>query len=183
MAKGPSRAELAACADRTVDDVVAPGLRILFCGINPRLYTAWAGHHFARPCNRFWPALYRAGLTPTLMRPQDEHELLALGLGITNLAPRATARADELSRAELLAGRTALETKVRAFSPRVLAVLGLSAYRVAFERPRAVIGPQEGVHDTLAPTRVWVLPNPSGLNAHYQVDEVAGLLRTLAATS
>lgn len=183
MVKGPTRAELLACADRTVDDVVAPGLRILFCGINPGLYTAWAGHHFARPGNRFWPALHRAGLTPTLLRPQDEQDLLALGLGITNLAPRATARADELTRAELLAGRAALVAKVHALAPRVLAVLGLSAYRVAFDRPRAVIGPQDGPADSIGRTRLWVLPNPSGLNAHYQLGELAELLRALATAA
>lgn len=161
---------------KTVADVIASGLNALFVGINPGLYTAWAGHHFARPGNRFWPALYRSGFTPRLLRPEEEGELLAWGLGITNIAPRATTAADELIAAELVEGGRRLEAKVREYAPRWVAVLGIGAYRTAFGRPKAALGPQP---EGLAGARLWVLPNPSGLNAHYDLDGLAALFRQL----
>jgi TDG/mug DNA glycosylase family protein len=160
----PTRAELEAAGSNVIPDVVAPGLRVLFSGINPGLYSAWSGHHFARPGNRFWPALHRSGFTPRQLRPDEQEELLALGLGVTNVVERASARADELSRAELRLGGELLRGKVRLLAPRWLAVLGVTAYRAAFDDAAASIGPQAA---PLGETRVWVLPNPSGLNAHY----------------
>ncbi|MDP9792157.1 TDG/mug DNA glycosylase family protein [Catenuloplanes nepalensis] len=161
-----TRAELEAAADRIIPDVIAPGLRVLFCGINPGLYSAVTGHHFARPGNRFWPALHGAGFTPRLLRPAEQDQLPGYGLGITNMVPRASARADELSPAELTAGGGALTAKVTEFRPAWLAVLGIGAYRSAFARPKATIGPQP---DTIGTARLWILPNPSGLNASYQL--------------
>ena len=160
----PTRAELEAARDRLLPDVVAPGLRVLFCGINPGLVSAFTGHHFARPGNRFWPALHVSGFTPRLLRPDQQDDLLDLGLGITNVVARASARADELTTVELLEGGRLLREKVLALEPRWLAVVGVTAYRVAFAAPRARIGPQA---EAVGATRVWVLPNPSGLNAHY----------------
>lgn len=159
-------------------DVIAPGLRILYCGINPSLYSAAVGHHFARPGNRFWPALYRAGLTPERLGPAEDRRLLELGQGITNLVGRATARADEISPAELRRGALALRRKVARYRPRVVAFLGLGAYRSAFDAADATVGPR-GEH--LAGARVWVLPNPSGLNAHYQLEDLARVFAELRA--
>ena len=172
----PTKEQLIAAAGKTVADVIAPRLRVLFCGINPGLYTAAVGHHFARPGNRFWPALYAAGFTDRLVSPFDERELLKSGYGITNVVMRATATADGLSREELWKGGQLLAAKVRRYRPRVLAILGLGAYRTAFERPKAVIGRQE---EMIAETVVWVLPNPSGLNAHYQAKQLATLFSEL----
>lgn len=160
--------EHTAARDRTIPDVLPgpadPPLRVLFCGINPGLVSAATGHHFARPGNRFWPVLHQAGFTPRQLRPDEQHLLPSLGLGITNVAPRATARADELSTAELVAGGQRLRTLVRQLRPDWLGVVGITAYRTAFAAPRAGVGEQpEGVDRT----RVWVLPNPSGLNAHW----------------
>jgi TDG/mug DNA glycosylase family protein len=166
----PTAAEVAAAADRTIADLVGPGLRVLFSGINPSLYSAATGHHFARPGNRFWPALHRAGFTPTLLHPSEQWTLPELGLGITNVVARATARADELSPAELVDGGKLLEKLVTTWQPRYLAVLGVTAYRAAFGRPKARTGPQG---ETIGGVPVWVLPNPSGLNAHYTVDSLA----------
>jgi len=174
----PSRADVAAAHGRTIPDVLAPGLRVLFCGINPGLYSAATGYHFARPGNRFWPALYRGGFTHRLLRPDEQRELLADRLGITNLAPRATARADELTPEELRAGGRVLAGKLRRYRPGWLAVLGVSAYRTAFGATRAILGPQP---DRLAGVPVWVLPNPSGLNAHYQLDALAAAFAELRA--
>ena len=168
--RAPTPAEVAAAADRTIPDVIGPGLRVLFSGINPSLYSAATGHHFARPGNRFWPALHRSGFTPRQLHPSEQHELPALGLGITNVAARATARADELSRAELIEGGAVLAALAERWRPRYLAVLGVTAYRAAFARPKAAIGPQP---DLVGGVAVWVLPNPSGLNAHYTVDTLA----------
>jgi TDG/mug DNA glycosylase family protein len=182
-ARRPTAAELAAAADRTLPDLLAPGLTVLFSGINPSLYSAATGHHFARPGNRFWPALHRSGFTPRQLRPAEQGELLALGLGVTNVAGRATARADELSPAELMTGAGELAAKVRRWRPAWLAVVGVTAYRTGFGRPRAVLGPQD---ETVGGARVWVLPNPSGLNAHFQLDaltaEFARLRRAIDAT-
>ena len=166
----PTRAELAAAAGRTIADVTAPTLSVLFCGINPGLYSAATGHHFGRPGNRFWPALHLAGFTGRLLRPDEQHELLGLGLGITNVVARATARADELGSDELIAGGQALAAKVRVLRPQWLAIVGVTAYRTAFGRPGAKVGPQE---DTVDGTVVWVLPNPSGLNAHWDLAALA----------
>lgn len=162
----PTKADLLAAKDKKVRDVIGPGLRVLFCGINPGLYSGATGYHFARPGNRFWPTLYRAGFTPRLLDPSEEWELLDLGCGITNLVARATATADELAPAELLAGRKRLEAKVRRYRPGTIAVLGIGAYRTAFGERTATLGPQAAA---LAGAAVWVLPNPSGLNAHYQL--------------
>ncbi|WP_459546679.1 G/U mismatch-specific DNA glycosylase [Nocardia sp. X0981] len=172
----PTPAELAAAEGKTVPDVVAPDLRVLFCGINPGLWSGATGHHFARPGNRFWPALFRSGFTPRLLRPDEEGELLELGLGITNVVPRTTAKAAELTTQELHDGGRALVERVRRYHPRVLAVLGLGAYRTAFGRPRTTVGRQP---DTFGDTEVWVLPNPSGLNAHYTLNALAAEFRVL----
>jgi TDG/mug DNA glycosylase family protein len=172
----PTAADLAAAQDRTIPDIIAPGLRVLFAGINPGLYSAATGYHFARPGNRFWPALHQSGLTPRQLRPSEQGELLALGLGITNVAPRATARAAELSTAELRAGAQVLRDKVVEFAPQWLAVLGVTAYRTAFGPVDAVVGPQPGLIGT---TRLWVLPNPSGLNALWTTPKLTEAFRDL----
>lgn len=174
--RGPTRSELLAYQGRTLPDVIAPGLRVLFCGINPGLYTAWAGYHFARPGNRFWPTLHRSGFTPRLFEPREQHELLTLGLGITNVVARASATAAELSAAELRAGGGLLRGTVEQQAPSYLAVLGVTAYRSAFGERRATLGEQP---HQIAATTVWVLPNPSGLNAHYQLDALADLFAEL----
>ena len=177
--RGPSRDELLQAAGRHVAPVVAPGLRVLFCGINPGLYTAWAGHHFARPGNRFWPALHRSGFTPRTFDPSEQDQLLDLGIGITNVVDRASATAAELSRAELSAGGQQLVTFVRRWRPAYPAVLGVTAYRAAFDQPKAQVGPQPA----LGNTAVWVLPNPSGLNAHWTPAGLAAEFAELRAAS
>jgi double-stranded uracil-DNA glycosylase len=177
----PAPADLEAARGKVIPDVAAPGLRVLFSGINPGLYSAATGHHFARPGNRFWPALHRSGFTPRQFRPDEQDELLRLGLGITNVAARATARADELTDTELRDGWRILAAKVTTLAPRFLAVVGVTAYRVAFGRRDAVVGPQD---DRIGETRLWVLPNPSGLNAHWpaaRLNEAFGELRTAVA--
>ena len=174
--KKPTRLDLLAASNKTIRPVIAPGLQVLFCGINPGLYSGATGYHFARPGNRFWPALYHAGFTPRLLLPAEQGELLALGYGITNLVARTTATADELSPEELLAGRKRLETKIKRYQPRLLAVLGIGAYRTAFQEPKAVLGLQP---KTLGKTAIWVLPNPSGLNAHYQLADLVQEFRRL----
>ncbi|QNS09026.1 G/U mismatch-specific DNA glycosylase [Streptomyces xanthii] len=163
-------ADLEAARDRLVPDVVASGLSVLFCGINPGLMTAATGHHFARPGNRFWPVLHLSGFTPRLLKPSEQDELLSYGLGITNVVARATARADELSAEEFREGGRILTEKVTRLRPRWLAVVGVTAYRSAFGEPRAQIGPQER---EIGGARVWVLPNPSGLNAHWTATTMA----------
>jgi TDG/mug DNA glycosylase family protein len=172
----PSPADLAAAHGGTIPDVIAPDLRVLFCGINPGLWSAATGHHFARPGNRFWPALHRGGFTPGQLRPAEQAELLAYGLGITNLAARGTARADQLTAAELVEGATILRAKLREYRPRCLAVLGVTAYRTAFGHRTAAVGRQP---DPLEGVPVWVLPNPSGLNAHYTPAQLAVEFATL----
>ena len=163
-------------AGRTVPDVIAHGLRVLFCGINPGLYSGATGHHFARPGNRFWPVLHRAGFTDRILAPWEERELLVRGYGITNLVARATAAAAELTANEFIAGARRLERKVKRFQPRWVAVVGIGAYRMAFGRPRAVIGPQP---ERLGPARLWLLPQPSGLNANHQMPELTVAFREL----
>jgi len=179
----PTRAEVAAAAGRRVPDLIDIGLDVLFCGINPGLYSGATRHHFARPGNRFWPALHRAGFTPRMFSPWEEELLLSHGVGITNLVARATAAASELTDEELRAGRRRLERKVRRYQPRWVAVVGIGAYRTAFQRPRAVAGRQA---ERLGSTGVWVLPNPSGLNANHQIADLArafGDLRLAVETS
>lgn len=159
---------------RTLRDVIAPDLDVLFCGINPGLYSAATGWHFAKPGNRFWPALAAAGFTPTQFHPSQRRDLLDCRVGITNLVARATVAADELTPAEIRAARPRLERKVRRYQPRAVAVVGIVAYRIAFDRPRAMFGRQA---EDLAGALLWVLPNTSGLNAHYQA---AGFARVFA---
>lgn len=166
----PSRAEIAAAVGKTVADVIAADLQVLFCGINPGLYTAAIGHHFGRPGNRFWPALHAAGFTDRLLSPYEERELLPRGCGITNLVARASARADDLREDELREGAKILERKVACYRPKFVAFLGITAYRTAFKRPRAVLGRQP---EMLAEAAIWVLPNPSGLNAHHSAADLA----------
>jgi TDG/mug DNA glycosylase family protein len=167
---------VAGAAGRTVPDLIRPGLRVVFCGINPGLYSGATGHHFARPGNRFWRALHEAGFTARLVSPWEEHLLLDEGLGITNLVARATASAAELAPGELRAGRRRLERKVRRYSPQWVAVVGIGAYRTAFERPRACMGPQP---ESIAQSGLWVLPNPSGLNANHQPADLAAAFGAL----
>jgi len=176
----PTRQQLIDAAGKTVPDVIAPHLRVLFCGINPGLYTAAVGHHFARPGNRFWPALYQSGFTDRLISPFDESELLQRGLGISNVVPYATASAAELTREDFLKGGRTLSRKVRKFRPQIVTVLGVGAYRAAFASPQATVGEQpQRIHSA----RVWVLPNPSGLNANYQLPELVRLFRELRAAA
>ena len=178
--------DLEAARDRTIPDVLPPlgePLRVLFVGINPGLYSAATGHHFARPGNRFWPALHLSGFTDRQLRPAEQDELARDGLGITNIASRATAQAAELTDAELRDGGVRLRTLAETHRPRYVAILGVTAYRIAFAKPRAAVGPQD---DLLGPARLWILPNPSGLNAHAtgpvlaqrfrELREAAGLL-------
>jgi double-stranded uracil-DNA glycosylase len=172
----PTKEQIAAAAGKTLPDVIAPNLKVLFCGINPGLYTAAVQQHFGRPGNRFWPVLHRAGFTPRLFHPSEQRELLPLGYGITNLVARATAAAAELTGDELAEGARILERKVRRFAPRVLAVVGVGAYRTAFARPRARLGLQP---ETIGAAQIWVLPNPSGLNANYQPAQLVALYREL----
>ena len=170
----PTAADLEAARDATIPDVLAGGLRVVFAGINPGLYSAATGHHFARPGNRFWPALHRSGFTPRQFRPDEQDQLLALGLGITNVAPRATARAAELAPAELRDGALALQEKMARLRPQWLAVLGVTVYRTAFGHPGAIVGPQQAA---VGPARLWVLPNPSGLNALWTTPKLTEAFR------
>jgi TDG/mug DNA glycosylase family protein len=172
----PTKQQLLAATSKTVRDVIAPDLKVLFCGINPGLYTAAVGHHFARPGNRFWPALHTSGFTDRQLSPFDERELLKNGYGITNLVSRTTATADLLTKEEIVAGGERLSKKILRYRPRVLAVLGVGAYRVAFNKPKAVVGRQD---DLIGKTLLWVLPNPSGLNANYQATDLTRLFSEL----
>ncbi len=183
MTTRPGPAELAAARDRTIPDVLpAPGtpLRVLFCGINPSLYSAATGWHFARPGNRFWPALHLSGFTPRRLAPSEQHLLPGYGLGITNLVARATAQASELDAAELRAGGERLLALIQRHRPRILAIAGVTAYRTAFGHPRADIGPQP---QPPGGPRVWVLPNPSGLNAHWTLDSIAAEFAAVRAAA
>jgi TDG/mug DNA glycosylase family protein len=174
----PTKAELLAAKDKSIPDVIAPDLRVLFCGINPGLYSGATGHHFARPGNRFWPALYAAGFTNRLLAPYEEQELLPRGYGITNVVNRATATAAELSAEEIVAGGRRLEATARRFRPRCIAILGITVYRTAFGRPKAILGHQE---ELVGKSILWILPNPSGLNAHYQPKDLARVFGALRA--
>jgi TDG/mug DNA glycosylase family protein len=171
----PTKAEIQAAIGKTVPDIIAPDLRVLFCGINPSLYSAVVGHHFARPGNRFWRTLHAAGFTERLYTPDEDEALLELGYGITNVVDRATATADQLAPDELIVGGQQLAAKVQRYRPQVLAVLGIGAYRTAFAKPKATIGQQEPLQGAI----VWVLPNPSGLNAHYQLNDLAQIFQAL----
>jgi TDG/mug DNA glycosylase family protein len=173
--------DLEAARSRTIPDVLPPAsdpFGILFCGINPGLYSAATGWHFARPGNRFWPALHASGFTPRRLAPSEQALLAGYGLGITNLVARATAQAAELSPAELRAGGIRLAELVGEHRPRYVAVAGVTAYRTAFGQPKAQIGPQP---ETIGEARLWVLPNPSGLNAHWTLDAITGEFRRLRA--
>lgn len=171
--------DLDAARDRTIPDVL-PGIgdefHVLFCGINPGLYSAATAWHFARPGNRFWPALHLSGFTPRLLAPREQDEIPKFGLGITNVAPRATAQAAELTDAELREGGARLAELVSRHRPRYVAIAGVTAYRAAFARPRAAIGPQA---ETLGPARLWILPNPSGLNASWTLPKITEAFRQL----
>ncbi|OGG04908.1 mismatch-specific DNA-glycosylase [Candidatus Gottesmanbacteria bacterium RBG_16_52_11] len=178
--KSPTREELLRATEKTVPDVIAGGLKVIFSGINPGLYTAWAGHHFAHPANRFWQVLFASGFTDRRLRPEDERQLLNRGYGITNLVLRATATAAEIPADELRMGSKLLTEKIRRYEPRWLAVLGIGAYRTGFARPEAVIGQQQ---ETIGLTRIWVLPNTSGLNANHTPERLTELFRKLRARS
>ena len=166
--------------EQVLPDLIRPGLDVLFCGINPGLVSAATGHHFARPGNRFWPALHISGFTPRQFRPDEQADLLGLGLGITNVVARASARADELTRAEFAAGGEQLVQKVLANEPKWLAVVGVTAYRDAFGERKAAMGRQQR---QIGSTRVWILPNPSGLNAHYALPKLAAAFAELNAAA
>ena len=173
----PSAAELAAACSRGLPDLIQPELRVLFCGINPGLYSAAVGQHFARPGNRFWPTLHRAGFTERLLHPSEQRALLELGIGLTNLVSRASAGADELERSEYQRGVLSLRRKLRRYRPRAVAFLGLGAYRLAVGEPGASVGRQV---DALEGVDTWALPNPSGLNAHYSLARLAACYAELA---
>lgn len=170
----PTKGEVLAATGKTVPDLIQPGLAVLFVGINPGLYTAAIGHHFGRPGNRFWPALFESGFTPRLLTPYEEEELLRHGLGITNLVARATKAASELTAAEFREGRRHLEEKVAQYQPRWLGFVGVGAYRAAFQRPKAPLGRQP---ETVGAAGVWVLPSTSGLNANHTPRRMAELFR------
>ena len=172
----PTKEQLLAANDVVIPDLIAPDLRVLFCGINPGLYSGATGHHFARPGNRFWPALFAGGFTGRVISPFEERALLDVGCGITNVVRRTTATAAELAHDEFVAGGAALRRKLAKYAPRFLAVLGIGAYRAAFGARDATLGSQP---DAIGATRIWVLPNPSGLNAHYTPASLGKLFREL----
>jgi TDG/mug DNA glycosylase family protein len=174
----PDAAALRAAATRKLPDILAPNLSLLLVGINPGMYSAAIGHHFGRPGNRFWKVLAASGLTPKLLTPYDDHTLPQYGLGLTNVVGRTTARAEELALTELRQGARKLERKVAKCAPRVVAVLGVTAYRTAFARPKAQLGLQA---EQLADAKLWILPNPSGLNAHHQLPDLTRLFAELRA--
>ena len=170
MTLRPSADDLAAARDRTIPDIITSDVDVLFCGINPGLWSGALGQHFARPGNRFWPALHRSGFTPRQLRPDEQTDMPSYGLGITNLVARTTARADELTTREMLDGAQRLTRLVTDYRPAWVAVLGVTAYRLGFRQRHVTIGRQPRL---LADAGLWVLPNPSGLNAHYQLDALA----------
>ncbi|WP_263971761.1 G/U mismatch-specific DNA glycosylase [Leptolyngbya ohadii] len=172
----PTKADIQAAYNATVADIIDRDLNVLFCGINPSLYSAVVGHHFARPGNRFWKTLHLAGFTDRLYSADEDRDLLKLGYGITNIVDRATARADEVAAEEFVAAQQSLAQKLQTYRPKCLAVLGVSAYRLAFQQPKAKMGQQS---DRWEGTLIWVLPNPSGLNAHYQLQDLAEVYRSL----
>lgn len=171
-----SKADLAAAVDTTIPDVIANGLDVLFVGINPGRYSGAVGHHFAGPGNGFWPAMHKSRFTPRLFTAFEGPLLLDLGSGLTNLVARCTATADELTKDELVEGGRTLEKKVRRYTPRFVAFVGLTSYRAAFARPKAQVGHQP---ELLGPSQIWLLPNPSGLNTHHPPAVMARLFSTL----
>jgi TDG/mug DNA glycosylase family protein len=170
----PTKAQLLAAYGKPVPDIIAPGLKVLFVGINPGLYSGAVGHHFARPGNRFWPVLFKAGFTTHQLLPQEERELLQCGYGITNIVSRSTASAAELDQEELRTGGRLLAAKIKRYRPRVVAILGLQAFRIAFKQPKAGFGIRE---ESIGISTLWVLPNPSGLNASYQLPALVRMFR------
>ena len=172
----PTREQLQLAANKTIPDVIGPGLKVVFSGINPSLYSAAVGHHFARPGNRFWPALHGGGFTDRVYSPFEDQFLRELGFGLTNMVERATAAASELTKEELQAGGKKLLEKLGRYQPGIIAFLGIESFRVAFGQPKAFLGEQP---ELLESTRVWVLPNPSGLNAHYQLADLSRLFSIL----
>lgn len=170
----PTKQDLADAINKQIHDVIAPDLKILFCGINPGLYTAATGFHFARPGNRFWKALFYGGITDRVLNPSEQDELLKYGYGITNFVSRTTNAAAELSKEEYIAGAENLKAKILFYRPKILAILGIEAYRKGFQKPKAKIG----LHDEkIGETKIWVLPNPSGLNAHFTAESIGELMR------
>jgi len=168
----PSKEDLRDAINRTTEDLIDYDLKVLFCGINPGIWSGATGFHFAKPGNRFWKVLFLAGFTDRILHPSEEHELLELGYGITSFCKRTTARADELTPKEYIEGGKALVKKIEKYKPQNLAVLGIGAFRTAFQKPKAKLGLQD---EKIGGARVWLLPNPSGLNAHYQADDLAKL--------
>ncbi|MEP6902088.1 MAG: G/U mismatch-specific DNA glycosylase [Actinomycetota bacterium] len=168
----PSKEDLRDATNRTTEDLIDYNLKVLFCGINPGIWSGATGFHFAKPGNRFWKVLHLAGFTDRILHPSEEHELLENGYGITSFCKRTTARADELTPQEYIEGGKLLVKKIAEFKPQTLAVLGIGAYRTAFQQPKAQLGWQP---DKLSGANVWLLPNPSGLNAHYQLNDLAEL--------
>lgn len=170
----PSKEDLRDAINRTMEDVIDYNLKVLFCGINPGLWSGATGLHFAKPGNRFWKVLYLSGFTERILHPSEEHELLEKGYGITCFCERTTARADELTKEEIIEGGRILVKKIEKYKPQILAVLGITTYRTAFQHPKAKLGLQP---EKIGGAEVWLLPNPSGLNAHYQADDLAELFR------
>ncbi len=170
----PSKEDLRDAVNRTTEDLIDYDLKILFCGINPGIWSGATGFHFARPGNRFWKVLHLAGFTNRILHPSEEDELLELGYGITSFVKRTTARADELTKEEFINGGKLLIRKIEKYRPHTVAVLGIGAYRAAFQKPKAKLGLQA---EKIGKTKIWLLPNPSGLNAHYQADDLAELFR------
>lgn len=168
----PTKEDLRDAPNRTTEDLIDYDLKVLFCGINPGIYSGATGFHFARPGNRFWKALYLGGFTGRILKPSEEDELLELGFGITSFCKRTTARADELSKREIIEGGKNLVRKIEKYKPKNLAVLGLGAYRTAFDKPKAKVGLQE---EKIGDAKIWLLPNPSGLNAHYRLEDFGRL--------
>ena len=168
----PTKEDLRDAVNRTTEDLIDYNLKVLFCGINPGIWSGATGFHFAKPGNRFWKVLHLSGFTERILHPSEEHELLENGYGITCFVKRTTARADELSNEEYVEGGKALVRKIEKYKPENLAVLGIGAYRTAFRQPKARLGLQDA---KISGARVWLLPNPSGLNAHYQANDLAAL--------
>lgn len=172
----PSKEDLRDARRRATEDLIDYNLKVLFCGINPGIWSGATGFHFAKPGNRFWKVLHLAGFTDRQLHPSEEHELLERGYGITSFVKRATARADELTTEEFIEGGKILVKKIEKYKPQNLAVLGIGAYRAAFNKPKAKLGLQD---EKIGGANVWLLPNPSGLNAHYQVNDLAALFSEL----
>jgi len=172
----PSKEDLRDATNRTTEDLIDYNIKVLFCGINPGIWSGATGFHFAKPGNRFWKALHFGGFSDRVLHPSEEHELLENGYGITSFCKRTTARADELSNEEIVQGGKNLVKKIEKFKPQMLAVLGIGVYRTAFNQSKAKLGLQD---TKIGNTRIWLLPNPSGLNAHYQINDLAKLFGEL----